>query len=179
MRQKRKFTNKLLIFGIVFMLFGCSEDLYENENTFNSQGIKISKVSLKEPKFQNKTKLIQEVNKIKNKQTLASNSHRMVYDSINDFYFDDENGTLIENINGYESYTFKIVRETPIDSRLENVIFSKNQEGDFDTYLAKYPVSEEEIKKLDGSDISALSGQVAFLILKREWQKVWFRNKFK
>lgn len=38
-------------------------------------------------------------------------------------------------------------------------------------------VSEEEIKKLDGSDISALSGQVAFLILKRAWQKVWFRNK--
>lgn len=38
-------------------------------------------------------------------------------------------------------------------------------------------VSEGEIKKLDGSDITALSGQVAFLILKREWQKVWFRNK--
>ena len=38
-------------------------------------------------------------------------------------------------------------------------------------------VSENEIKKLDGSDISILSGQVAFLILKREWQKVWFRNK--
>ena len=40
-------------------------------------------------------------------------------------------------------------------------------------------VSESEIKKLDGSDISALSSQVAFMILKREWQKVWFRNKFK
>ena len=38
-------------------------------------------------------------------------------------------------------------------------------------------VSESEIKKLDGSDISALSEQVAFLILKREWQKVWFKNK--
>lgn len=38
-------------------------------------------------------------------------------------------------------------------------------------------VSESEIKKLDGSDISELSGQVSFLILKREWQKVWFRNK--
>jgi hypothetical protein len=38
-------------------------------------------------------------------------------------------------------------------------------------------VSESEIKKLDGSDISELSCQVAFLILKREWQKVWFRNK--
>lgn len=39
-------------------------------------------------------------------------------------------------------------------------------------------VSEEEVKKLDGSDISELSGQVAFLILKREWMKVWFRNRY-
>ena len=39
-------------------------------------------------------------------------------------------------------------------------------------------VSEDQIKKLDGSDIAALAEQVAFLILKREWQKVWFRNKF-
>lgn len=39
-------------------------------------------------------------------------------------------------------------------------------------------VSEEQIKKLDGSDISQLSEQVAFLILKREWQKVWFRNNY-
>jgi len=38
-------------------------------------------------------------------------------------------------------------------------------------------VSEVEIKKLDGSDLVVLSEQVAFLVLKREWQKVWFRNK--
>jgi hypothetical protein len=39
-------------------------------------------------------------------------------------------------------------------------------------------VSEDEIKKLDGSDIMELSEQVAFLILKREWMKVWFRNRY-
>ena len=39
-------------------------------------------------------------------------------------------------------------------------------------------VPEKEIKSLDGSDIAELSEQVAFLVLKREWQKVWFRNKF-
>lgn len=38
-------------------------------------------------------------------------------------------------------------------------------------------VAEDQVKKLDGSDISELAGQVSFLILKREWQKVWFRNK--
>jgi hypothetical protein len=39
-------------------------------------------------------------------------------------------------------------------------------------------VSEEEIKKLDGSDLVGLSQQVSFLILKREWMKVWFRNNY-
>jgi len=39
-------------------------------------------------------------------------------------------------------------------------------------------VSEDQIKKLDGSDLVNLAEQVAFLILKREWQKVWFRNKY-
>ncbi len=39
-------------------------------------------------------------------------------------------------------------------------------------------VAEDQIKKLDGSDLVQLSEQVTFLILKREWQKVWFRNKF-
>jgi hypothetical protein len=39
-------------------------------------------------------------------------------------------------------------------------------------------VSEEQIKQLDGSDLVILAEQVSFLILKREWQKVWFRNKY-
>lgn len=39
-------------------------------------------------------------------------------------------------------------------------------------------VSENQIKQLDGSDLYELSAQVSFLILKREWQKVWFRSKY-
>ena len=33
-------------------------------------------------------------------------------------------------------------------------------------------VPENEVKKLDGSDLVELSERVAFLVLKREWQKV-------
>ncbi|PXY41762.1 hypothetical protein DMB65_07110 [Flavobacterium cheongpyeongense] len=40
-------------------------------------------------------------------------------------------------------------------------------------------VPENEIKQLDGSDLVVLAEQVSFLILKREWQKVWFRNYYK
>lgn len=39
-------------------------------------------------------------------------------------------------------------------------------------------VPEKDIKALDGSDFSELAENVAFLILKREWQKVWFRNRY-
>ena len=40
-------------------------------------------------------------------------------------------------------------------------------------------VPEDQIKKLDGSDLVILAEEVAFLVLKREWQKVWFRNKYR
>lgn len=39
-------------------------------------------------------------------------------------------------------------------------------------------VSESQVKALDGEDVVKLSEAVTFLILKREWQKVWFRNKY-
>ena len=39
-------------------------------------------------------------------------------------------------------------------------------------------VSESEIKRLDGSDLVVLAEQVSFMILKREWMKVWFRNRY-
>ncbi|WP_348798324.1 hypothetical protein [Flavobacterium adhaerens] len=39
-------------------------------------------------------------------------------------------------------------------------------------------VPETEIKKLDGTDLVILAEEVSFLILKREWQKVWFRNRY-
>ncbi len=39
-------------------------------------------------------------------------------------------------------------------------------------------VPEENVKQLDGSDTVELAEQISFLILKREWMKVWFRNKY-
>jgi hypothetical protein len=39
-------------------------------------------------------------------------------------------------------------------------------------------VPEENIQQLDGSDTVALAEQIAFLVLKREWMKVWFRNRY-
>ena len=62
---------------------------------------------------------------------------------------------------------------------LHETIYKLIQEKftDYLNLLYIIDVSEKQIKQLDGSDILQLSENVAFLILKREWQKVWLRNK--
>ncbi len=39
-------------------------------------------------------------------------------------------------------------------------------------------VPENQVKALDGNDTVDLAKQVSFLVLRREWQKVWFKNKY-
>lgn len=39
-------------------------------------------------------------------------------------------------------------------------------------------VPEKAVKALNGEDVLKLSEDVTFLILKREWQKVWFKNHY-
>ncbi|NQX84747.1 MAG: hypothetical protein HRT67_02295 [Flavobacteriaceae bacterium] len=39
-------------------------------------------------------------------------------------------------------------------------------------------VPEHKVKQLDGSNAFKLSEQVTFLILLREWQKVWYKSQY-
>jgi len=39
-------------------------------------------------------------------------------------------------------------------------------------------VPEHQIKNIKETDLERLVPQVAFLILKREWQKVWFKSRY-
>uniref|UniRef100_UPI00404AFDF3 hypothetical protein n=2 Tax=Gelidibacter sp. TaxID=2018083 RepID=UPI00404AFDF3 len=64
---------------------------------------------------------------------------------------------------------------------LHETIYKLIQEKftDYLNLLYIIDVSEKQIKQLDGSDILQLSENVAFLILKREWQKVFLKNMYK
>lgn len=39
-------------------------------------------------------------------------------------------------------------------------------------------ISEKEIKRIAPSDVVDISAEVSFLLLKREWQKVWYKAKY-
>lgn len=63
---------------------------------------------------------------------------------------------------------------------LHEMVFKLIQEkfAEYLNVLYIIDVSETKIKQLDGNDTLKLSEEVTFLILQREWQKVWFRNKY-
>lgn len=39
-------------------------------------------------------------------------------------------------------------------------------------------VPERQVKQLDGNNLEILAKNVSFLILKREWQKVWYKKHY-
>lgn len=54
----------------------------------------------------------------------------------------------------------------------------QNKFSDYLNLLYIVDVSELKINQLDGNDALKLSDDVTFLILQREWQKVWYKAKF-
>ncbi len=71
------------------------------------------------------------------------------------------------------------VLPTSLKLMLHEAVYKLIQEKfmDYLNLLYIVDVSEEKVKQLDGNDTLKLSEDVTFLILKREWQKVWFKNK--
>lgn len=69
---------------------------------------------------------------------------------------------------------------TSLKLLLHETVYKLIQEkfADYLNLLYIIDVSEKQVKALDGSDTLKLSEAVSFLILKREWQKVWFRNTY-
>ncbi len=61
---------------------------------------------------------------------------------------------------------------------LHETIYRLIQEkfADYLNLLYIIDISENKVRELDGSDVLRLSEEVSFLILQREWQKVWYRK---
>lgn len=63
---------------------------------------------------------------------------------------------------------------------LHETVYNLIQEkfADYLNLLYIIDVPEKKVRQLDGSDILKLSEKVTFLILQREWQKVWFKSQY-
>ncbi len=62
---------------------------------------------------------------------------------------------------------------------LKNLIYNliKNSFSDYINLLYRVDISEKQIAELQGLELETLIEKSAILILKKEWQKVWFKSK--
>ncbi len=126
----------------------CNKDLYENEIKNDSKNVVINTVNLN---TDNKIpfELVSFKKKMMKKEILAQ-QNRYVFDSINNFYIDEENVKHIQSENK-ETYTISIKKDN-VDN-IENILFNKKADGNFDVYLVKYPFTPEELKVLSTSQL--------------------------
>jgi len=150
MMQKMKILSALSL-TLLLLFSSCEKELYDDAIQ-TERNIRISKISIKDPSVFNNRNLMSEIQRIKEKQSIDQATGKIVYDSINHFYFDDENGLKIES-GDYESYTFKIYRANE-NNDLENIIFTSKTNGEFDSKIIKYNLTEAQKESiLDNEEV--------------------------
>tara|TARA_R110001583_G_scaffold83631_5_gene220712 strand:+ start:1444 stop:1791 length:348 start_codon:yes stop_codon:yes gene_type:complete len=74
------------------------------------------------------------------------------------------------------------ISNTPIQLKegLSKIILNliTNNYDDYLNFLYRVDVPEKELAALTAENLETTINQIAFLILKREYQKVWFKNRF-
>jgi len=73
------------------------------------------------------------------------------------------------------------IAPSELKTKLQEIVFHliQNHYSEYLNLLYVIDVSEEKIKNIEGEDTEEISKQITFLILLREWQKVWFKEKYK
>ena len=146
MKNTLNFIIKPVLLLVLIAFTGCEKDLYEDSIKDSSRKLTIKKVSLKNEMSKSNHKLSKALNILNQKKNNELN--RIVYDSIFNFYYDDENGLYIEG-EEKNSYTFPVYRNsTETNDKVENLLFNLNDIGEYDIYLVRYNVSSTNLSSM-------------------------------
>lgn len=149
--MKQKLNKLKQVFAVTLagiLLFGCQDD-FEDNIAKDSKQIRFEEVSLNDLLPATYNELFASVDKLEKK--MKNTSAKTVYNSTYNFSYDDEKGIFISEGN-YSSYTFPIKREGG-DGKVENIVFSKKQDGTYETILVKYDLTEEELVNLTKEEL--------------------------
>jgi hypothetical protein len=76
---------------------------------------------------------------------------------------------------------FKLpINSIQLKSELRKTVLNliTNKYDDYLNFLYRVDVPEKELLAIKSDHLETVTNQITFLILKREYQKVWFRSKF-
>lgn len=135
----------ILIVGLIFIFNGCQKEYISSTP---KSDIVLKRITYEDINLNSKLK--KSIINIRSKEK-ESMQNRMVYDSLNGFFFDDSNGKLTE-IDGKKSYTFTVYRRNG-DDKIENIIFNEKENGEYEALFAKYDYSKEEMLSLTQEEL--------------------------
>ncbi|MFV5687457.1 hypothetical protein ACM55M_02390 [Flavobacterium sp. ZT3R25] len=143
MNLKIKFLARFLSLIIMMTFLSCEKDLYEDAIQQKKE-LNTNTVSLRELSKKDNEKLFKAVDNLNLKNENILSKKR--YNKKSDFYFDDTNGKEIISVDGHKSYTFQIYNKDA-NKKIENVLFTENENGEYDVFKVKYDFNEEDYKK--------------------------------
>ena len=74
----------------------------------------------------------------------------------------------------------ELIESIELKNELEKIVFDllTNNYDDYLNLLYRVDVPESELRKLSSKILTETVGEIAFLIMKREFQKVWFKKRY-
>jgi len=106
---------------------------------------------------------------------------------------------LVDEVNGFQLYKALIIQLNKdlllanVDLEFDNEVLPtslklilkeevynliQNRFTEYLNLLYIIDVAEVKVRALDGNDTVKLSEEITFLILQREWQKVWYKKNY-
>ena len=148
----------LLLCSTLFVLMSCEKDLYENSIQNDSRDIIVKSISIDD--VQSNQEALKKLTDPKSRfRTNANSSNKALNDTINNFTIDIDNGLYIE-VGNYNSYTFKINRPNGSNYLLENIIVSKKNETEYETFINQYNITEQELELIENRAFVDLTGKI-------------------
>lgn len=136
---------RMLIFGVVFILFGCSEDLYDEPIPRIPKKFKIVKTTFNNIKDAKMKSLVMKSQKALMEQRAFKNINK----SLEDYIIDTAN--VIEISDGMiTSYTFPIISTD--STKFENLVSIKYNDEEYKSYIVEYDLSSQEIEELSSDN---------------------------
>lgn len=157
---------KAFTFMFTISFISCEKDLYDDSIQNESREITIKHITLEDVKS-NKKALIKFTNPSSRFKTNTTASSKSLNDTINNFTIETDYGLYIE-VGNYNSYTFKIRRPNGSNYLLENIIVSKKNETEYETFINQYNITEQELALIENGEFVDLTGKTNKIALESD-----------